>query len=91
MRLSFVLAAVVALTASMSANGCHTFCKHTRDCRGCGPDSECVSGLYPGSIHMTYRRGRSFIYAATDKLGLNKSTIYKTIGQNFTNTLSRLC
>ncbi|KAG2159344.1 uncharacterized protein EDB93DRAFT_1115172 [Suillus bovinus] len=46
MLLSFVLAAVVAFTASMSANGaedgCPFFCQHSRQCKGCGDQAHCL-------------------------------------------------
>ncbi|KAG1903668.1 uncharacterized protein F5891DRAFT_1017757 [Suillus fuscotomentosus] len=70
MRLSFVLATVVALTTSISVDGadnenCPFWCRHTRECRECEFAKQCVSmsGLCPGSIYITYRHGRSSLYA----------------------------
>ncbi|KAG2106148.1 uncharacterized protein F5147DRAFT_701169 [Suillus discolor] len=71
MRLAFVLATVVALTASISANEhCPVFCTHTSQCAPCyyfysDTPWKCVSmsGLRPGSIYTTYRRGRSCFFA----------------------------
>lgn len=65
MRLSFALAAVVALTASVSVNGeCPFFCRHSVECHECEFAKQCVSmGSLSGSVHMTHRHGRSSLYA----------------------------
>jgi hypothetical protein len=67
MRFPFVLAAAVALTASVvsgnadESEDCPFFCRHSSECKECEIAKQCVSmsNLCPGTIHMTHRYGRS--------------------------------
>jgi hypothetical protein len=89
MRSSFVLA-VVALTASISANAsgddsmrCPLFCRHDDQCKDCIDVKRCVSISSlrcPTSKHITHRRGRTS-FSATFSVAVDRhiSTVWSTI------------